>query len=78
MSGWKALGFKTYKDYLNSYMWIEKSTNIKIQIGHCQKGGSTSNLNVHHLHYNNVGNEGIRDCIVLCRECHKEKHGNKN
>ncbi len=32
-------------------------------------------LEVHHLHYKNVGLERQEDIIVLCPECHKKEHG---
>jgi len=29
---------------------------------------------LHHLHYNTVGNESPEDLAVLCRECHYGRH----
>ena len=76
MPGWKALGFENYKEYLDSILWKEKSEWIKEVAGNkCQKCGNKFNLQVHHIDYTNVGNEGMDDVIVLCKECHKKEHG---
>ena len=72
---WKALGFETYQDYLASDFWKEKRDWILSCFeNECQKCGSRKDLQVHHKNYNSVGNEKMRDLIVLCRKCHKEVH----
>ena len=35
------------------------------------------NLNIHHLTYENIGNEGYFDLVVLCKDCHKKIHEDK-
>lgn len=32
-------------------------------------------LHVHHLTYENLGNEADEDLLVLCKDCHREIHG---
>lgn len=32
------------------------------------------NLNIHHLTYENIGNEGYFDLVVLCKDCHNKIH----
>jgi 5-methylcytosine-specific restriction endonuclease McrA len=79
MPTWKALGFKTYQEYLQSEMWQDKK-NLILEIAEykCQKCGSKKNLQVHHLNYDSVGNENQHDVIVLCKNCHEKEHGGKN
>jgi 5-methylcytosine-specific restriction endonuclease McrA len=78
MSGWKALGFKSYREYLESNFWKQKRELILNILGRkCSRCGSTIDLQVHHLNYINCGNESRNDVIVLCRKCHKEE-GDKN
>lgn len=74
-TGWEALGFKSYMDYLNSYLWKNKRDFvINLRGNKCEKCDSRDNLNVHHLNYDNVCNERSRDLIVLCFKCHNEEH----
>ena len=75
MPGWKALGFNSYKEFLNSTLWKEKRQWIIEQAKFkCERCGCFENLQVHHLNYINVGNEGKEDVIVLCKDCHKKEH----
>ena len=74
MSGWRALGFNSYKEYLDNWIWKEKSNNFKEQIGKCQLCNSKENLQVHHLNYEHVGNESKKDVICICKRCHKNIH----
>jgi len=79
MSGWKELGFKSYKDFLKSYIWQEKRKAIFIRRGNsCERCNSNKNLQIHHLNYDNVGNENKNDVIILCKKCHEEEHGKQN
>jgi len=73
-----ALGFKSYEEYLKSYLWENKRKWILEVFNYtCQKCGSKENLNVHHLNYDSVGNENTQDVTVLCKKCHKEEHNGK-
>lgn len=79
LSGWKALGFDSYQEFLLSEFWEEKRKwIIECSGSYCQKCQSTKKLNVHHLNYINLGNEGINDVIVLCNKCHQEEHDGSN
>lgn len=92
MNGWQSLGFKNYQEYLNSNLWMEKAHYLKEQCNfRCQKCGKRQGqwieeegekpyfvkIIVHHLNYNNVGNEEADDLIVLCSKCHEEEHNAK-
>jgi len=77
MLGWKNIGFESYKDYLNHWMWQQKREQILGEIDFCNvckcKGG---NLEIHHTKegYNRIPQERMRDLIVVCRECHEKIH----
>ena len=42
---------------------------------HNIKGCDSNNLHVHHIHYDNVGNEMLEDLVTVCKDCHSEIHG---
>lgn len=79
-----------YKEYIVSRDWLLKKHQLisiylkqgwDIECGICQ---STSNLNVHHRSYKQLGNENLEDdgsgdinnLEFLCRDCHKKWHFN--
>lgn len=71
----KALWFQRYSEYLYSDEWsairnkaLQKDNNKCLQ---CQ---SETALQVHHLTYENVGNETLEELITLCTSCHKNIH----
>ena len=79
MNEWHNLGFKSYQDYLDSYLWKEKAEWIKEIFDYtCQKCGSKKNLQVHHLNYKSLGNERKEDVTVLCKKCHEEEHNDRS
>lgn len=64
---------KDYGKYINSPEWREKrKQRLKIDGKECRTCCSKTDLEVHHRHYNNFGNEDIKnDLITLCRDCHE-------
>lgn len=40
----------------------------------CEDCGKFATLEMHHRHYETVGNEKPEDLAALCRECHKARH----
>ena len=71
-----------YDAYLASDAWQRKAEMLKKGYDYkCQDcmawrpGGS--GLHVHHLNYNNVGDEKISDLRVLCSVCHAKYHPSK-
>jgi len=74
------LGYSSYKEYLNSEHW--KSIRSKFykskrfqRIGYkCAACKSDKNLNLHHKTYKHLGNEHLKDLILLCSICHKNVH----
>lgn len=77
----------TYKQYLKSDKWrlkrqevfnrALKNANSNNKHGVCEKCGYEPFkpcLQVHHLSYDNIFNERLKDLILLCPYCHKEVH----
>jgi len=60
-----------YTEYLLSPEWEEIKKQMKARYGNkCELCGSTQDLEVHHLHYRNLGHEDLRDLLLLCHDCH--------
>ena len=67
-----------YKEYLQSEDWqLIRMARLRADNFTCQKCGSKQNLQVHHLTYERVGCECIKDLTTLCKNCHSEVHGIK-
>lgn len=63
-----------YANYLNSKEWKRKATIIMRKYKHkCVLCGSWA-TEVHHLTYERVYFEDVRDLIAVCSECHKFIH----
>lgn len=64
-----------YQAYLNSPKWqaIRKRLYRKYEY-RCDLCGSPKNLNVHHITYENLGEEKDEDLTVLCQKCHSKLH----
>ena len=87
---WQVIGFErtqapseytlrkqsAYQMYLQSEHW-KAIRNMALDRASykCQKCGNQSDLQVHHLSYDNLGHETYDDVMVLCRDCHQEEHG---
>jgi len=66
---------KNYKDYIASKEWEETRREIFAKYGYrCVICGSEHNLHVHHITYENLGEEKDGDLVALCPECHKCLH----
>ena len=71
----KNLGFASYSEYLQSWLWTNKRDFMLDQFPVCYKCKEEKAVCVHHKTYERVGNEGIRDLITLCKNCHEKEHG---
>ena len=69
-----------YQEYMQSPEWQSKRSNrLKIDNYQCQKCGRPMDLEVHHLTYDNFGNENVyTDLITLCKSCHGDVERAKN
>ena len=74
----QALCAMPYEEYLQTEEWKAKRMIAMHRADfRCQVCNSKKELNTHHRHYQDVGNEKMKDLPVLCRECHElfHKHG---
>lgn len=64
------------KAYLKSRKWQALRTIILGRDHHtCRKCGIDDvPLEVHHIHYDNLGEELPEDLLTLCRDCHQSIH----
>jgi 5-methylcytosine-specific restriction endonuclease McrA len=63
-------------DY-NQYMRSREWDHIRRQVldranGQCEHCGERGLLQVHHLHYESLGNEDLDDLQALCEDCHSD------
>lgn len=66
-----------YKNYLSSYYWHEVKRAVKLRDRFtCQDCGRRSDIEVHHLTYENRGREmeHLGDLVCLCERCHEKRH----
>jgi len=64
-----------YHDYLSSAAWQEKRKSIiSRDNGLCQGCLSRPIHDIHHLTYDNIGDELLFQLIGLCRPCHERIH----
>ena len=66
-----------YTVYINSSAW----SNSKVRASCLSRGNymckmckSTLELAVHHITYENLGNEDVEDLVTLCSKCHNYTH----
>ena len=65
-----------YKLYLNSKEWFSVKQNLfKLRGKKCEMCNSTDDIQVHHLHYDNIYMELPTDLLVVCKTCHRDIHG---
>lgn len=70
-----ALGSAAYSDYVSSKAWRAKREKALEYYGRaCRLCGSRTQLEVHHITYENLGREEMMDLDILCHSCHAEIH----
>ena len=65
-----------YRKYMQSEAWKEKrQAKLDACSGKCEcEGGCTREATqIHHHHYDSLGNESLDDLQALCPECHMQK-----
>ena len=70
-----------YRKYIQSKAWKEKcQAKLDACSGKCEcEGGCTREATqVHHLHYDSLGNESLDDLQALCPKCHMQKSKVRN
>lgn len=65
-----------YRNYLHSNHWKAVRSQKLKEVNHTCEGCGVNyaQLEVHHTHYNSLGNESMRDLQALCRDCHQKVH----
>lgn len=64
-----------YREYLQTPHWQKiKVLMYKKHHGCCQNCGRKTTLDVHHLTYENIGHENLKQLKLLCRDCHYRMH----
>lgn len=70
--------YKDYEDYINSQKWQRQRANrMAIDNNECKLCFSRTNLHVHHITYENFGNEPMNELITVCKSCHEKIHGHE-
>lgn len=65
-----------YKQYLQTPHWRAFRANVLARArGYCAQCRESRQLEVHHLHYETLGDERESDVSALCHECHEAEHG---
>lgn len=71
----KVKSSKEYGEYIKSNEWQEtRQRIIKRDRFRCVMCGEPKNLHVHHITYENLGEEKDADLVTLCEKCHIELH----
>lgn len=71
----RALGFKTYRDYLRSPHWRDMQARYRAsRLPQACLGCNEPNFQLHHRSYVRLGHELLEDLIPLCDECHYQVH----
>ena len=66
---------KSYHDYIASEKWkIKRELYFAAKGRYCKACRSTSNIKIHHMSYDNFGNEPLSDLVSLCNKCHVKVH----
>lgn len=60
--------------YLASPKWKALRQQVIQRDKVCQLSGTTTNLEVHHITYDNLGNEYLEDLVLLSRKAHQFTH----
>ena len=56
---------------MQSDKWKHKRLlRLKVDRFKCRTCSNTEDLEVHHVSYQNLGNEDLEDLITLCKDCH--------
>jgi hypothetical protein len=68
----RALGYRSYADYLWSDHWLQiRARWLETRCFCC---GATSELKLHHIRYDNLGRELRHDLVTVCGRCHTLIH----
>jgi hypothetical protein len=67
---------QAYEQYLQTPEWKRKRQLVLLRAqGICEGCREVEATDVHHLSYDDVGNEFLFELVALCRKCHQRLHG---
>jgi len=67
-----------YKEYINSPKWQRKrQQRLALDNNECKLCFTRDNLRVHHISYDQLGDEPMKHLLTVCRECHTMIHGHE-
>lgn len=70
-----AYSVEFYQKHIQSAVWRRKRSAVILRAkGKCERCHRWPIVNVHHLSYENVGNEPLSDLLGVCSKCHRELH----
>ena len=65
-----------YNEYIKSPKWQRKrQARMALDNNECKLCFTRSNLRVHHISYQQLGDESMNHLLTVCRECHTLIHG---
>jgi hypothetical protein len=68
-----------YDAYLVSLRWALLRVNALTKVNYkCVACESTDTLQLHHRHYQTLGEESLDDVVILCKKCHDLLHFTQN
>ncbi len=68
MTTWRA----RYNAVIRSKRWkLLKQARRNLTNNRCERCGRADYLELHHLHYQTLGNESLEDVELLCESCHE-------
>lgn len=70
----KQAGFATYGDYLRSRHWRSLKASYRANRLWVCVCGAKDDLELHHLSYDNLGDETLDELSPLCTPCHATVH----
>ena len=71
----ESMGFSSYDEFLKSEWWVMKREAIFEAKGKkCEICGSKYGIEIHHKTYEHLGNEPLKDIMVVCHACHLKLH----
>ena len=76
---WREKVNRLWRDYYDAYLsspeWQEKRRQVIALCGNkCQACGANPVQHVHHLNYQNLGNEPLSELAGVCESCHRAMH----
>lgn len=66
--------YEDKQEYMKSSSWLWRKLAVLARDNKCQLCESKQELVIHHIRYDNLGNEPLEDLVLLCQPCHDKLH----